>query len=220
MTDANIQGEGATLAEALAEAVKNLGVSTPDEMEWDYQREHFRGGAWSVIVTAKPLDPAIIAQRKADDAMLGDAKGWLRALMNWFHNAPGLQIVRRGEAVILNLTDAEDARLFIGREGKNIPAFQHLFAKVMSKTQTEGKILLDFDGYMGDRESGLDDEIAEAIQSVLDTGEPVTMRKMNGYERHLVHSMVKDTDGVVSSSEGEGSIKSGTISPSDASQDG
>ena len=213
MSEQAIQGEGPTLGEALAEAVRKLGVSSPDEMEWDYQREHFRGGAYSVLVTAKPLDPAIIAKRKADDALLGDAKTWLRSLMNWFHNAPGLQIVKQGDTTILNLTDAEDARLFIGREGKNIPAFQHLFSKVMAKSETEGKVVLDFDGYMADRESEIDDEIGDAIRSVLNSGNPVTMRPMNGYERHLVHSMVKDTDGVESESVGEGPIKSVMIKP-------
>ena len=129
-------------------------------------------------------------------------------MMNWFHNSPGLQIRRRGNTTVLNLVDAEDARLFIGREGKNIPAFQHLFGKVMAKTQTEGKVAIDFDGYVGDRDSDLEDEIRDAIDSVLDTGESITMRSMNGYERHLVHTMAKEAGGLTSNSVGEGSMKS------------
>ncbi len=208
MTETQIQGEGATLNEALAQAINKLGVDSPDDMDWDYQREHFRGGAYSVLVTAKPLDPAVIAERKAAEALLGDAKDWLRSMMNWFHNSPGLQIRRRGDTTVLNLVDAEDARLFIGREGKNIPAFQHLFGKVMAKTGTEGKVAIDFDGYVGDRDSDLEDEIQDAIDSVLETGESITMRSMNGYERHLVHTMAKESGGLTSNSVGEGSMKS------------
>jgi spoIIIJ-associated protein len=215
MTETQIQGEGATLNEALAQAINKLGVDSPDDMDWDYQREHFRGGAYSVLVTAKSLDPGVIKQRKADEALLGDAKDWLRSMMNWFHNSPGLQIRSRGDTTVLNLVDAEDARLFIGREGKNMPAFQHLFGKVMAKSGTEGKVAIDFDGYVGERDSELEDTIRNAIDSVLDTGDSVTLHPMNAYERHLVHSMVKETGGLESNSVGEGSMKSVKIERDD-----
>jgi predicted RNA-binding protein Jag len=34
------------------------------------------------------------------------------------------------------------------------------------------------------------------------------MRSMNGYERHLVHTMAKESGGLTSNSVGEGSMKS------------
>jgi|GEM_PF-4466597 len=207
MTETTFQGEGPTLSEALAAAAAALGVSSASDMDWDYEREHFRGGAYSVLVTAKPLDPEVLKQRKADDAVVSAGKTWLRQLMDRFHNDPGLKIHRRGETVVLDIMDAEDARLFIGREGKNIPAFQHLFSKVMAKAGVDAKVMLDFDGYTGDRDSDLEGDIQAAIAEALETGETVTLRPMNSYERHLAHSMVKDAGGLKSKSDGEGTLK-------------
>ncbi len=208
-------GEGATLLEALSDAATKVGVDSPDEMAWDYEREHFRGGAWSVLVTARELDPKIAAQRKADEALVSGGKAWLRELLGWFDNAGALRTRRSGDRLVIDITGAEDGRLLIGREGKNLPAFQHLFGKVMSKVETEGTVTIDVDGYLGDREAELENEVREAIQEVLDTGESVTLRRMNGYERHVVHNMVKETEGVKSKSVGDGSFKSVKIKTDD-----
>ncbi|MCO4768400.1 MAG: hypothetical protein KDA24_00110 [Deltaproteobacteria bacterium] len=215
MSETIYQGEGTTLFEALADAAKKLGVETPDDMDWAYEREHFRGGAWSVLVKARELDPAVLEARKADEELTSTGKAWLRELLGWFDNGAALRTWRHGDRLVIDIAGAEDGRLLIGREGKNLPAFQHLFGKVMAKSGVEGKVSLDVDGYLGDREAELEDEIREGINRVLNTGDSVTLRRMNGYERHVVHNMVKETEGVKSKSVGEGSFKSVKIKPDD-----
>jgi len=215
MSETAITGEGATLNEALAQAAGKLGVDTPDDMDWDYERDHFRGGAWSVLVTAKELDPAELERRKADEALASAGKGWLRELLGWFDNGGALRTRRSGDRLIIDIVGAEDGRLLIGREGKNLPAFQHLFGKVVSRAGGDTKVTMDVDGYLGDQQAQLDQEIDEAIEQVLETGESVTLRRMNGYERHVVHNRVKETDGVKSKSVGDGSMKSVKISADD-----
>lgn len=208
-----IVGEGASLSEAVADAAGKLGVDT-NEVDWDYDRDHFRGGAWTVQVTARTLDPAVLEQRKADQALVDTGRTWVRDLLSWFDNdGAAVRVNRRGDSLTLDILGAEDSRLFIGKEGKNLPALQHLLGKVLSKAGVEQKVTLDVDGYVGQRDAELEDEVRDAIADVLESGESVTLRRMNGYERHVVHSIAKETDGVTSKSVGDGSFKSVEIRP-------
>ena len=146
-----------------------------------------------------------------------EAHRWLRDLLGWFHNdGASISSRERGERVLLSIDGARDSKLLIGRDGKNLPAFQHLMDKAMSRAlgPSETRVILDVDGYLGEREDRLAQETREAIDSVEDAGEPVRLREMNSYERRQVHQLVKEHGGLVSRSVGNprGGFKSIEIS--------
>ena len=203
MTSRQIIGEGPTLEDALKSAAQELGVDNLRSLRWDFEREHFRGGAWSVRVLAHTLPEEELAALQANAETSDEAHQWLQALLGWFHN-DGADIVnrRRGDQLVLSIEGARDGKLFIGRDGKNLPAFQHLFDKAMAKSVGgDVRVLLDVDGYLGDREGRIEYATREAIDEVKRTGEPARLREMNSYERRLVHTVVKEA-GLVSRSVG------------------
>lgn len=189
-----IVGEGPTLEEALSSAAQELGVESAQALKWDYEREHFRGGAWSVRILAQTLPAEELAALKADEAKTSEARGWLRELLGWFHNDRAMIANRRrGEQLVLSIEGARDGKLIIGRDGKNLPAFQHLLDKAMAKAVgKDTRVLLDVDGYLGEREGRLEQETREAINEVKISGESVRMRPMNSWERRQVHNLVKE----------------------------
>mgnify|MGYP002632859385 CR=1 FL=1 len=208
-----VSGEGATLIEALRDVAGKIGVSSLDELDWSFEREHFRGGAWSVLVSAKTLDPAVLEQRRADEALVATGMDWLRELLGHFHNEDAaLRTGRRGDDVVINIEGAPDARLLIGRDGRNLPAFQHLLSKVMTRAGQGDRVLLDVDGFAGDQQDGFENHVRDAIAHVLATGESVRLPEMNGYDRRQVHTLVLETAGLTSTSLGEGTMKSVEIS--------
>jgi len=216
MTATQTIGEGATLEEALSSAAQALGVDDPQALKWDFEREHFRGGAWSVKVHAETLPEDVLVALREDAEKTQEARSWLRELLGWFHN-DGATIAnrRKGDQMFLSIEGARDGRLLIGRDGKNLPAFQHLLDKAMARAiGKDTRVILDVDGYLNEREGRLQQETREAINEVEMTGEPVVLRNMNSYERRLVHTFVKEHGGLRSKSVGKprGGLKSIEIS--------
>jgi predicted RNA-binding protein Jag len=205
MTATRIFGEGPTLVEALRSAAQELGVSDLNALKWEFEREHFRGGAWSVRVSAEQLPAEELAAIQADEGKTSEGHKWLREMLRWFHNDGAvISNRRRGDQLILSIEGARDGKLIIGRDGKNLPAFQHLLDKAMARALggRDTRVLLDVDGYLGEREGRLAQEAREAINEVEMTGNPVRMRDMNSYERRQVHQLVKEHGGMVSRSTG------------------
>ncbi len=217
MTSTRISGEGPTLWDALQSAAAQLGVEGVHSLKWDYEREHFRGGAWSVRVSAEAAAAGQPVARQSTEGPTTDAHRWLRTLLGWFHNdGASISSRSRGEKLVLSIDGARDSKLFIGRDGKNLPAFQHLLDKAVTRgSDPDTRVLLDVDGYLGEREGRLESETQEAIEQVESTGEPVRLREMNSYERRLVHQMVKEHGGLVSRSadQARGGLKSVEIAP-------
>ena len=46
----SIHAEGKTLSEALNDGLQRLGAESMAYVRWDYVREHFKEGAWTVLL--------------------------------------------------------------------------------------------------------------------------------------------------------------------------
>jgi|GEM_PF-2261005 len=267
--------EGSTLNETLANAVAALSATSPDELEWDYVRKHFSKGAWTVLLTAHlrtEEELAAVRERQAaarernaanEEANRGaqdlaDNGGrWMRGMMD----AMGIECeimshVRNGEPG-LTVSSAEDGRLLVGKEGKNIKALEallHASVGVMrldiadtrsredrprrddddrgprrggrdgeQRTQRRGGREGDGPTDRGARRGGRDDapprekdpardaklveQATEFAKAVLEGGDSKTLDDLNSYERHLVHTAVREVEGVVSRSVGRGRVR-------------
>ena len=142
-------------------------------------------------VTPEELDEE--AEAAADllegllDAM--DLPGDLRIHVQEAHAE--VEIVGVGEGVL------------IGRRGQTLEAVQDLVRTAMQRRfERRSRVLVDVDGYRARRLEKLYERADEAIQEVLDTGEPQRLEPMDSIERRLIHQRVASHEGVVSRSHG------------------
>ena len=93
--------------------------------------------------------------------------------------------------------------VLIGRRGQTLDAVQELVRTAMQRRfERRSRVLVDVDGYRARRLEKLLERADEAVQEVLDSGEPQRLEPMDAIERRLVHQRVSETPGVVTTSHG------------------
>ena len=120
-----ISGEGPTLSDALQNAAEQLGADSLQELSWAFVREHFRQGAWSVLVEASLRTEEELEAIKKVRKTADDAADWMREALELFGADAKVRARMQGENVQVGVL-SPDASLLIGREGRNIQAFQLL----------------------------------------------------------------------------------------------
>lgn len=93
--------------------------------------------------------------------------------------------------------------VLIGRRGQTLDAIQELVRTAMQRRfERRSRVLVDVDGYRARRLEKLLERADEAVEEVLETGEPQRLEPMDAIERRLVHQRVAETPGVTSTSHG------------------
>ena len=154
-----ISGEGPTLSDALQNAAEQLGADSLQELSWAFVREHFRQGAWSVLVEASLRTEEELEAIKKVRKTADDAADWMREALELFGADAKVRARMQGENVQVGVL-SPDASLLIGREGRNIQAFQLLLRSFVERNSGEREVRLDVDspdrGDRGDRGRGRD----------------------------------------------------------------
>ena len=118
--------------------------------------------------------------------------------------------------VRLNITCGEDSSIVIGRKGQTLEALQVLVNRIVLRKfdgPGETRVLIDVEGYRERRRSNLLDMARRSAETVRETGDSVLLSPLNSYERYLVHTALKEEEGIVSKSQGEGHMKQIRILP-------
>ncbi len=151
--------EGKTLNEAIGRATQQLGAVVSDEIRYEFVREHFRGGAYTVQISASMRSEEDLAGRANLRARADQAAQWMRDCLNSFGSEAQVRAVFKSEAELLVEVQCEqDGRLLIGKEGRNLKAFELLLASAVLDGQDELKICLDVEGYRSRSRSPRRDE--------------------------------------------------------------
>ena len=82
---------------------------------------------------------------------------------------------------------------------------------VQSATGQRSWLMLDIDGFRNRRRDALKEMAREYIEKVKASGEPISLKPMNSFERKVIHDQVSKA-GLVSESEGEGDRRHVVIS--------
>jgi spoIIIJ-associated protein len=91
----------------------------------------------------------------------------------------------------------------IGRRGQTLEAIQELVRSALQREfQRRSRVKVDAEGYRARRLEKLVEKAEEAIDEVLDSGEPVRLEPMDVFERKSVHRIVAEVEGVISRSQG------------------
>lgn len=102
----------------------------------------------------------------------------------------------------------------IGRRGQTLEAIQELVRCALQREfQRRSRVKVDAEGYRSRRLEKLIEKAEEAIDEVIDTGEPVRLEPMDVFERKSVHRIVGDVEGVESRSQGREPARRVVISP-------
>jgi len=153
MTQSSVSGEGPTLSEALHSAAEQLGADSLEELSWSFVREHFRQGAWSVLVEAGLRTADEIEALKKGREAADSAAEWMREMLRLFGAEAKVKSRMVGENVQVAVL-SPDARILIGREGRNIQAFQLLLRRFVENNFGERDVRLDVDSPDRDDDRG------------------------------------------------------------------
>lgn len=206
--------EASSLQEALQEAATQLGAASVEDLEYRFDREHFRTGARTVKVhvlvkaSAAPVAPELVGA--ADRA-----RGWVEELMRQMGIEASVTTRPREGGVVVTVRTPDDNGLLIGKDGRNIEALQVLVDRAAERMGLEPRIVFDVGDYRSRRDDQVKAEAKAVAQRVARSGEAERMRPMNAYERHLVHAAVQEVGGVGTRSIGDGGLKEVEIRPAD-----
>lgn len=104
----------------------------------------------------------------------------------------------------------------IGRRGQTLEAIQELLRCALQREfQRRTRVKVDVEGYRTRRLEKLLAKAEEAIDAVLDTGEPERLEPMDVFERKSIHHLVAEVDGVASRSQGREPGRRVIIEPAD-----
>ncbi|NEG69978.1 Jag family protein [Bifidobacterium choloepi] len=112
--------------------------------------------------------------------------------------------IRNGRPMIQIVADDDtDIKHLIGRNGEVVDALQQLTRlAVQQRTGERSHLIVDVDGFLKRKRQILRDMALDAVDEARETGEPVSLKPMNSFERKVVHDVVRD-EGLRSRSHGE-----------------
>ena len=194
---------GKTIADAIAAAVAELGVSSAEEIEYTVIDEGKKGIFGIVAVPAKISAKA-------------SYKGEIFALnfINQIVKDMGLDVKVEMKGVegsdkdckLIDIT-GEGAGTLIGHHGDTLDSLQYL-ANLAANKRVNGvkpsyvKITVDAENYRAKREETLRALARRMADKVLKQKRSVMLEPMNPYERRIIHSEIQNIEGVSTNSIG------------------
>lgn len=188
-----------TVEEAIAEAVKELGVEKEDVYSEVIEKPS--KGLFGLIGTKEAKvkvtvinDPVEIAQNFID------------MLLKGMQVSGRARITKKDSILFVNIDDisSTDVGILIGRRGNTLDSVQYLLSLAVNQDREDYiKVLVDAKGYRKKREETLIRLAQRMAQKAKYSNRPVRLETMNPYERRIIHSALQNTDGVTTYSEGE-----------------
>jgi spoIIIJ-associated protein len=115
-----------------------------------------------------------------------------------------VKVKKDSEYLVVDITTPEAARM-IGNKGEVLDALQHLIRSLASRhLENRFSITVDIEGYRQRRNEYLIGLAKNVAKRVKQTGKHEALSPMSAGERRIVHMTVKEMEGVVSESIGEG----------------
>ncbi len=225
-----VQARGESLEGALAEAISELleahdgpvdvEVRGADPTNW-FGKVRFD---LEVVGTESPAPDSVPAdepeeQRRptnpspasaSDDTVSGEeldeeadaAADFLEGLLDAMDLPGDLQIKLHDDHAELEVIDIGSGAL-IGRRGQTLEAIQELVrCSLQRQFQRRARVKIDAEGYRARRMEKLLEKADEAIDAVLDNGDPERLEPMDVFERKAIHQLVAEVDGLTSRSQG------------------
>ena len=145
-------------------------------------------------------DAGISAEELDEEA--DAAADFLEGLLDAMDLPGDLRIRVKEEHAEVELVDVGSGAL-IGRRGQTLESVQELVRCALQRRfERRARVQVDVEGYRARRLEKLIEKAEEAIDTVLDTGEPERLEPMDVFERKVIHQLVAEVDGLSSRSQG------------------
>lgn len=220
-----VEGSGATVEEATAQALAELGAERHEVVVEVISR----GGARPVPGEYLSSSAARVRVSRIDShtAMGRDLLTELLEEME----IPARVSVRRGsspragesEAPMILEVSGDDLGLLIGWRGETLRALQTTLNLMMGDEQVEGqgrRLILDVERYRARREEQVRELAQRLADRVRASGERYTLDPMHAYERRIIHLTLQDDPGVRTESSGHEPARRVVIHPTGPAQGG
>ena len=114
-----------------------------------------------------------------------------------------LEVRRREDTITITLF-SDNNSILIGKNGKNLQAFQNIIRQIVPNTINEKyKIIIDIENYKEKRLMTIERLAKKVAREVKNTKVATNLDPMNSYERRIVHSVLTNNKFVYTESEGE-----------------
>ncbi len=147
------------------------------------------------------------------DAEADAAADFLEGLLDVMDLPGDLKLRVADDHAEVELVDVGSGAL-IGRRGQTLEAIQEIVRCVLQREfQRRSHVKVDVEGYRARRLEKLLEKAEDAIDDVLDSGEPERLEPMDVFERKAVHHLVAEVEGVSSRSQGREPARRVVIEP-------
>lgn len=202
----SVEATGRTVEEAVAEAVRQLGVDRSAVMI-EVLEEPSRGLLG--LIGQRPARVRATYQPTKAEAALQFVRGLCERL------GLSVQVSVRDEAdsVVVEIAGA-DLGALIGRRGQTLEAVQYLANVAAARVTGDRRtVIVDAGGYRRRRQEALERLARRMAERVRRTGRKVSLEPMTAQERRIVHLALRDTPGVRTESVGEEPFRKVVIFP-------
>ena len=94
--------------------------------------------------------------------------------------------------------------ILIGKNGQTLTALQTIVRQAVSaKIDIPPYVILDVENYKDKKNKNIEYLAKKVAKEVKKTGIDTSLENMNSYERRIVHTILKDFEGITTTSEGE-----------------
>jgi spoIIIJ-associated protein len=191
-----IQKSGKSVEKVLEEIMKELNVSSLEDMEYEVIEEGSKGflgfGSKDAVVKAKiKFDPE------------RTAKEFLREMFVAMGIIVDIETKLKDKQLLINLTGG-DMGILIGKRGQTLDSIQYIVNLVVNKGNAPYlSITIDTENYRQRRKDTLESLAYNLAKKVRQTGQKVVLEPMNPYERRIIHSSLQNNRYVTTYSEGD-----------------
>jgi spoIIIJ-associated protein len=210
-----VEATGETVVEAKWAALRELEKLLPgidkSAVKFQVVSEGERGllgvGYAPARVVASVDTEAVVEPAPAELVDESEQASEVRDVVERILEAIGVQaridIVETDETVTATIVGRE-LGLAIGKHGQTIDAIQYLANAVVWRGRGDERkaVVVDAAGYRARREATLDALAKRSAERAISSGRSVELDPMTAVERKVVHLALKETDGVVTRSEG------------------
>ena len=223
-----LEVSGKTVDEAIAKALKQLGVERED-VNITILHEGKSGGLFGLgsedaRISVEVLESAPVGNKAPEptaESVVTTARETLEELLKLMGVAgtvvPGTYPDESGEpnsAPIAFNIEGEDLGILIGRRGQTLSSLQYLLRLIVGrKTNTWLPIVIDAESYKQRRYEALQALAHRMAENVKTKGTPFTLEPMPPYERRIVHMALANHSAVYTESIGEGESRKVVIKP-------
>ncbi len=150
----------------------------------------------------EPARPSLTSRLEREGEIAAD---YLERLLDVTDLDGDLDVDIDGDRAAVAIVDSDEGRVprrLVGRDGEVLEALQELTRlAVLASTGERSRLMLDVAGHRAARRQTLVADARAAVDTVKQSGEPLTLTPMTPFERKVVHDAVAEA-GLRSESEG------------------